>query len=285
MLKILVMAALIFAGMVAWDNVRPEQRPDPGITARQSATTKELPEAQEQHSAEQDKMLRSILLACARDLEQWPPLVQKFFRAMNLDEVIDPIRQRPDWTPLDDIPQAMRQALIAIEDHDFYQHGPIAIDGVLRATLINISAGEVVQGGSTLTQQLVKNVFLTHEQSMERKVEEALLAIMLEQNYSKDEILELYLNTAYYGAGATGLTQASRVYFGTSPARLTLAEAACLAALPYAPSALNPLENPAGCKKRQLLVIAAMQKYGFLSQKQAEEAKASPVILTNGTAL
>ncbi|MFR4383908.1 MAG: transglycosylase domain-containing protein [Phascolarctobacterium sp.] len=137
----------------------------------------------------------------------------------------------------------MPKALIAIEDHDFYNHGAIAIDGILRATLVNLSAGEVVQGGSTLTQQFVKNVFLSHEQSMERKIEEAILSLMLEDNYSKDEILELYLNTTYLGAG-TGIKQASQTYFGKAPSALTLAEATVIASLPYAPTALNPLENP-----------------------------------------
>ena len=146
-------------------------------------------------------------------------------------------------------------------------------------------AGEVVQGGSTLTQQFVKNVFLSHEQSMERKIEEAVLSLMLEDNYSKDEILELYLNTTYFGAGSTGIKQASRTYFGKAPSALTLAEAAVIASLPYAPTSLNPLENPEGCKKRQLLVLAAMHKYGMINQGQLAEAKAEKIRLTNGTVM
>ena len=120
---------------------------------------------------------------------------------------------------------------------------------------------------------------------MERKIEEAILSLMLEENYSKDEILELYLNTTYLGAGANGLSQASRIYFGKSPQALTLAEAAVIASLPYAPSALNPLENPEGCKKRQLLVLQAMQKYGFIDQDRAARAAAETIVLTNGTVM
>ena len=120
---------------------------------------------------------------------------------------------------------------------------------------------------------------------MERKIEEAVLSLMLEDKYSKDEILELYLNTTYLGAGATGLTQAAKIYFGKSPQALTLAESAVIAALPYAPSALNPLENPAGCKKRQLLVLQTMQKYGFIDQERTKAAAAEPIYLTNGTTM
>ena len=167
-----------------------------------------------------------------------------------------------------DIPQA----LIAIEDHAFYNHGAIAVEGILRAALANINAGEVVQGGSTLTQQFVKNVFLSHEQSMERKIEEAVLSLMLEDNYSKDEILELYLNTTYFGAGSTGIKQASRTYFGKAPSALTLAEAAVIASLPYAPTSLNPLENPEGCKKRQLLVLAGTAIAAALGLLEEAEA-------------
>lgn len=120
---------------------------------------------------------------------------------------------------------------------------------------------------------------------MERKIEEAVLSLMLEDNYSKDEILELYLNTTYFGAGSTGIKQASRTYFGKAPSALTLAEAAVIASLPYAPTGLNPLENPEGCKKRQLLVLAAMHKYGMINQGQLAEAKAEKIRLTNGTVM
>ena len=108
---------------------------------------------------------------------------------------------------------------------------------------------------------------------------------MLEDNYSKDEILELYLNTTYFGAGANGIRQASKTYFGKAPSALTLAESAVIASLPYAPSSLNPLENPEGCKKRQLLVLNAMLKYGLINQGQLAEAKAERIMLTNGTVM
>ena len=278
MLKTIIMALLIFAGMVAYDST----------TSKPVPTTH--PTKQEQQSKEQQQKINkheksaamALFVSLLPDRKTWPSPMQKFYLAFNMEEVIDPIRQNPQWTPLKSMSQDIPKALIAIEDHDFYNHGAIAVEGVLRAFLVNISAGKVVQGGSTITQQFVKNVFLSHEQSMERKIEEAILSLMLEDNYTKDEILELYLNTTYFGAGANGIKQATNKYFSKQPSALTLAEAAVIAALPYAPSALNPLENPLECKKRQQLVLNSMHKYGMINQGQLAEAKAEVIRLSNG---
>ena len=272
MIKILVMSVLIFLGMVGYDSINSKPQP-----------TAPLSKQEQQQTKHERSAAMAIFTSLLPARETWPSPMQKFYLAFNMDEIIDPIRETPEWTPLDAMAHDVPRALIAIEDHDFYNHGAIAANGILRALLANINAGEVVQGGSTLTQQFVKNVFLSHEQSMERKVEEAVLSLMLEDNYSKDEILELYLNTTYFGAGANGIRQASEKYFGKAPSALTLAEAAVIASLPYAPSSLNPLENPAGCKKRQLLVLNAMLKYGMINQGQLTEAKAEKIWLTNGT--
>ncbi len=274
MFKIIIMALLIFIGMVGYDNITDKAQP-----------TTPVQQEQQKVSNHEKSAAMALFTSLLPPKEEWPSPVHKFYLAFNMDEVIDPIRQNPNWTSLDAMSRDIPQALIAIEDHAFYNHGAIAVEGILRAALANINAGEVVQGGSTLTQQFVKNVFLSHEQSMERKIEEAVLSLMLEDNYSKDEILELYLNTTYFGAGSTGIKQASRTYFGKAPSALTLAEAAVIASLPYAPTSLNPLENPEGCKKRQLLVLAAMHKYGMINQGQLAEAKAEKIRLTNGTVM
>ncbi len=275
MLKILLMALLIFFGMAGYDTITDTDKSQPAA-----------PQRQEEKAARHEKAaVKALLLSVLPPKEEWPSPVQKFYLAFNMEEVIDPLRQSPDWTPLEAMSQDIPRALVAIEDHSFYDHGAIAVDGILRALLVNITAGEVVQGGSTLTQQFVKNCFLSHEQSMERKIEEAVLSLMLEDKYSKDEILELYLNTTYFGAGATGIKQAAAKYFGKAPSALTLAEAAVVAALPYAPSALNPLENPKDCKQRQLLVLAAMHKYGMINQAQLAEAKAEGIRLSSGAAM
>lgn len=279
MIKTIVMALLIFAGMVAYDSATSKPTPTVPPTKQEQQQTKEQQQKINKH---EKSAAMALFVSLLPDRKTWPSPMQKFYLAFNMEEVIDPIRQNPQWTSLKSMSQDIPRALIAIEDHDFYNHGAIAVEGVLRALLVNITAGEVVQGGSTITQQFVKNVFLSHEQSLERKIEEAILSLMLEDNYTKDEILELYLNTTYFGAGANGIKQAANKYFGKAPSALSLAEAAVIAALPYAPSALNPLENPLECKKRQQLVLAAMHKYGMINQAQLAEAKAEVIRLNNG---
>ena len=203
----------------------------------------------------------------------------------HVEETVKSLRSDPDWVTLQKIPDHTRKALLAIEDHDFYKHGALDITGIARAAFANLKAGEVQQGGSTLTQQMVKNVFLSSEQTFTRKAEEAILATRVEQKYSKDEILEIYFNTTYFGAGAYGIRDAAKKYFGKEAAKLTLPESALLAAMPYAPSALNPYENPSGCAKRVRLVLKEMMKYGCIGNTELKEALAKGVTLKNGRKL
>ena len=279
MMKTIFLIAFLFLGMQAFtDKDTQENKTAPPKEPVRIEQQDKLPKEDEESKA----LMKSIVLAILPPQEEWPAPVQKFFLALNMEEVINPLREDANWVKLADIPKNMQNALIAIEDHKFYEHDGISTTSILRAILANVSEGEVAQGGSTLTQQFVKNTFLTHEQTMERKIEEAILSVVLEDKYSKDEILEMYLNTTYFGAGATGIHQASKAYFGKHVSRLTLEEAAVLAALPYAPSALNPLEHPIECKQRQMLVLNAMAKHGFITQDAADEAKAEYVYLTNG---
>lgn len=203
----------------------------------------------------------------------------------HVEETVKSLRSNPDWVALQKIPEHTRKALLAIEDHDFYKHGALDITGIARAAFANLKAGEVQQGGSTLTQQMVKNVFLSSEQTFTRKAEEAILATRVEQKYSKDEILEIYFNTTYFGAGAYGIRDAAKKYFGKEPAKLTLPESAMLAAMPYAPSALNPYENPTGCAKRVRLVLKEMLKYGYIGNTEYDDALSKGVVLKNGRTL
>ncbi len=203
----------------------------------------------------------------------------------HVEETVTSLRSDPDWVTLQKIPDHTRKALLAIEDHDFYKHGALDITGIARAAFANLKAGEVQQGGSTLTQQMVKNVFLSSEQTFTRKAEEAILATRVEQKYSKDEILEIYFNTTYFGAGAYGIRDAAKKYFGKEPAKLTLPESAMLAAMPYAPSALNPYENPTGCAKRVRLVLKEMLKYGYIGNTEYDGALSKGVVLKNGRTL
>jgi penicillin-binding protein 1A len=171
-----------------------------------------------------------------------------------------------------DVPQLVRNCFIASEDADFYRHPGIDLISILRAFYKNMTTGQARQGGSTITQQVVKNLLLTSEKSIERKVKEAILSYRLERRFTKDEILELYLNQIFFGNGAYGLKAAAWVYFQRAPDELTLAQASILAGLPQAPSKYSPLRNLTAAKKRQSYVLRQMLKAGFISKEQQREA-------------
>ena len=170
------------------------------------------------------------------------------------------------------IPDHTQKAFIAIEDNRFYDHLGVDFRGTARAVVSTLS-GREVQGGSTITQQLAKNAFLTQERTITRKIKEAFLARELEKRYTKDEILEMYLNHIYFGQGAYGVESAARYYFNKEAKDLNIAESATLAAIPKSPNYFNPFENPKASKERQELVIDQMVKYGFITEVQGEAAK------------
>ncbi len=180
---------------------------------------------------------------------------------------------------IDKIPKHVQRAFIAIEDNRFYEHGGIDYRGTARALLSTLS-GHEVQGGSTITQQLAKNAFLTQERSIIRKIKEAFIAKELEHKYTKDEILTMYLNQIYFGQGAYGIESASMYYFNKHVQNLDIAEAATLAAIPKSPNYFNPFENPQESKKRQELVIDQMVKYGFISAADGNAAKAEKLVFS-----
>ena len=193
--------------------------------------------------------------------------------------VDDKLKDREHYVPLEEIPRSLRQAIVAIEDNRFYSHKGFDPEGIARATVVNVGAGHIEEGASTITQQLVKNLFLTQEQSFTRKIEEILLAINLERNFSKDEILEIYLNTIYFGSNFYGVCEAAEGYFGKEPAELTLAESALLAGLPQAPSLYSPYVDFLAAKNRQMLVLSAMVKANVLTEREAERARMDPIEL------
>ncbi|MFO1150103.1 MAG: penicillin-binding protein 1A [Alsobacter sp.] len=178
---------------------------------------------------------------------------------------------------LRELPPYLPKAFVAIEDRRFYDHRGIDPVGIARALFRNVTrSGGSMQGGSTLTQQLAKNLFLTQERTASRKIQEAILAIWLERNYTKDQILELYLNRVYFGSGAYGVEAAAQKYFGKSARSVTLAEAAELAGVVQAPSRLAPNRNPEAAQARAALVVAAMAKEGFVSDQMAKVALINP---------
>ncbi|PBC02174.1 transglycosylase domain-containing protein [Mesorhizobium sp. WSM3860] len=168
------------------------------------------------------------------------------------------------------------EAVVAIEDRRFYSHFGIDPVGLTRAMVTNVLGGHFSQGGSTLTQQLAKNLFLTPDRTLERKVQEVLLALWLEHKHSKDQILEMYLNRVYFGSGAYGVEAASRRYFGKSARDVTLSEAALLAGLLKAPSRLSPARDPKAAEERAQLVLAAMREEGKIGDKEYKMALSAP---------
>jgi penicillin-binding protein 1A len=178
-------------------------------------------------------------------------------------------------TPVEvqNLPEYVGQAFVSVEDRRFYDHFGIDVVGILRATWVNLTSGRIAEGGSTITQQLAKNLFLSPEKSFGRKIEEVLLAIWLEFKFDKQQILSLYLNRIYFGSGLYGIDAASRYYFGVDPRRLNLYDAAVLAGLPKAPSRYNPMVDPVKSAERANIVLEAMASTGALTAARAERAK------------
>jgi penicillin-binding protein, 1A family len=174
---------------------------------------------------------------------------------------------------LSEVPKNLQNAFIATEDNRFYSHHGIDPIGILRAVWVNIIHDGVAEGGSTITQQLARNAFLTQDRTFKRKIMEALLALRIEQHYTKQEILEMYMNQIYFGQGAYGVQTASHVYFDKDVQDLSLAQMAILAGLPQSPNYYSPFNNLKAAKARQAVVLGQMVKYDYLSADQAEEAK------------
>lgn len=205
---------------------------------------------------------------------------QRIDRLDNIEKAVkDRVFQTPHYVLINNMPRSLLQAVVSVEDSRFYTHDGYDLKGITRATVDNIEAGEIEEGGSTITQQLAKNLFLTNEQSYMRKIEELLLARQIEKHFSKDKILEFYLNTIYFGSSYYGIHDAAQGYFGKDPKDLTLAESTMLAGLPNAPSLYSPYVNFMLAKKRQLTVIDAMLRDKAITASQAEDARIEEIVL------
>lgn len=179
------------------------------------------------------------------------------------------VQQKASYTPLEEIPQIYQDAVVATEDHRFYDHHGFDAIGTTRALVHNALAGELREGGSTITQQLARNLYFTQEQSLSRKIAELITAIQLERHYSKSDILALYINTIYYGDGYYSLAEASWGYFGVAPMNLSNGQATLLAGVPNAPSAYAPTVNYDLARQRQQQVLDAMVNEGYLDEATA----------------
>jgi penicillin-binding protein 1A len=203
--------------------------------------------------------------------------VQPWTRTVVYDVHGNPIKafyeQDRVQVPLDEIPENLTNAFIAIEDRKFYRHWGLNVFAIAKALSEDVIAGHIVRGASTITQQLARNLFLTQEQTLTRKIKEAILAVRIERHFTKDEILMMYLNQIYFGEGAYGVEAAARRFFGKPLAELTLAESAFLAGLPKNPSAYSPRRHFDAAKQRQAVVIGAMVEMDMVDAAQAAKAK------------
>ncbi|MEI7740026.1 MAG: penicillin-binding protein 1A [Betaproteobacteria bacterium] len=224
-------------------------------------------------------MLVGVALAMAypqlptvSDLSDYRPKLSMRVYSIEGKQLAEFGEERRNLTPFKDIPQVMKDAVLAIEDSRFYQHGGVDYIGLIRASLANLGHAKS-QGASTITMQVARNVYLSSEKTFTRKIYEILLTFKLEHQLSKDQIFEIYLNQIFLGQRAYGFAAASETYFGKPLRDVSIAEAAMLAGLPKAPSAYNPFSNPKRAKTRQRYIIERMLENGFISKSQAESAK------------
>lgn len=192
-------------------------------------------------------------------------------KQMPLEEKVERIRNMEDYTKIEEVPQMYINAIVSVEDHRFYNHKGVDVIAINRALINDIKALDFVEGGSTITQQIAKNMYFTQEKQITRKIAESFMASKIEKNYKKEEILELYINTSYYGDGYYTLKEACRGYFGKEPNEMTDYECILLAGIPNAPSIYSLTQNPELAKQRQKQVIKKMIKYGYLTEEKAND--------------
>ena len=197
-------------------------------------------------------------------------MYQEAIQEVPLSEKVEEIRNKENYTKLDEMPEIYIKAVIAVEDHRFYNHDGIDIIAIGRAIFNDIKALSFVEGGSTITQQLAKNIYFTQEKELKRKVAEVFMAFTIEDNYEKDEILELYLNTSYFGDGYNTPKEAAKGYFNKDISELSDYEAVMLAGIPNAPSVYAPTKNLSLAKQRQKQVLDKMVEYEYITKEEAD---------------
>jgi penicillin-binding protein 1A len=210
-------------------------------------------------------------------LEEYSPLESSRVYSSDGKVLAELYVERRTFIPYYQIPDHLKKAFVSVEDVRFYTHPGVDIVGILRAMWHDLKAGSVVEGGSTITQQLARMLFLKPEKSLQRKLKEAALSIKIEQRYTKDEILGMYLNQAYFGTRAYGIEAASETYFGKPAKDLTIAEAALLASMPKAPSVYSPFKNPDKAKDRRAFVLKQMNDNKFITEAQYRAAENAPM--------
>lgn len=221
------------------------------------------PVSKEENTEKEDSQKNSADLSSA---------MERVRRVYHFKESLEAKVDRKQFVSSKDIPDMMKKAIVATEDRRFYDHGALDLVSVTRALVTNYMAGQTLEGGSTIAQQTVKNIFLSHDRTLARKIEELALAVRLEKNYTKDEILELYLNTIYFGHGAYGIKDAARTYFGKDVKDLNVSQCAMLAGLPQAPSVYDPITHPEEGIRRMAVVLTLMAQQEYISSEDAVKA-------------
>ncbi|MDU5281121.1 MAG: biosynthetic peptidoglycan transglycosylase [Dialister sp.] len=285
-MKKLIFFILILAGSVYWGYnqgmsgqkpVRPhisakEETKNPltvgkdlagEITDMAGAWISGPPVSKEENTEKEDSQKNSTDLSSA---------MERVRRVYHFKESLEAKVDRKQFVSSKDIPDMMKKAIVATEDRRFYDHGALDLVSVTRALVTNYMAGQTLEGGSTIAQQTVKNIFLSHDRTLSRKIEELALAVRLEKNYTKDEILELYLNTIYFGHGAYGIKDAARIYFGKDVKDLNVSQCAMLAGLPQAPSVYDPITHPEEGIRRMAVVLTLMAQQEYISSEDAVKA-------------
>jgi len=195
-------------------------------------------------------------------------LYKNAVQEVSLEEKVNEIHSQESFTSLEDMPETYVQAVVSVEDHRFYDHFGLDLIAIGRAVVNDIKAGRYVEGGSTITQQLAKNLYFSQEKTMNRKAAEVFLALELEQKYTKDEILELYVNSIYFGDGYYSVGEASEGYFGKPASEMNDYECTLLAGVPNAPSKYAPSKNLALAEKRQQKVLSRMEACGYITEEE-----------------
>ena len=213
-----------------------------------------------------------------RTLESFRPQAVTRIYSADKQLLAELFLEKRDPVPLERIPTYLKEALIATEDRKFYSHSGIDLKGIARALIKDILAGEFVEGASTITQQLAKTLFLTPRKTMVRKIKEAILAFQLERRYTKDEILELYLNQVYFGSGAYGVESAAGIFFNKPVEDLSLAECALVAGMPKSPSRFSPLVNKDLALQRRNVVLRQMLDTGIISSSEYDQAVTEEIL-------
>ena len=285
-MKKLIFFILILAGSVYWGYnqgmsgqkpVRPhisakEETKNPltigkdlagEITDMAGARISGHPVSKEENTEKEDPQKNSADLSSA---------MERVRRVYHFKESLEAKVDRKQFVSSKDIPDMMKKAIVATEDRRFYDHGALDLVSVTRALVTNYMAGQTLEGGSTIAQQTVKNIFLSQDRTLARKIEELALAVRLEKNYTKDEILELYLNTIYFGHGAYGIKDAARIYFGKDVKDLNVSQCAMLAGLPQAPSVYDPITHPEEGIRRMAVVLTLMAQQEYISSEDAVKA-------------